>query len=278
MKVSVIIPTYKPQDYLWTCLDSLKSQTFPKEDFELIIILNGCNEPYYSLIKNYIASDLREINTILIQTDTGGVSNARNIGIERARGEYITFIDDDDYVSASYLKSLFDSSAEGHVSISNLLNFNDGENVFFKSSISANYDRIKDKDLCSIEEARSYFSGPVAKLFHRDVIGNRRFNLRFTIGEDTLFNFTVSNKIRKVKPTSPDAIYYRRVRPNSANFRRQSLFSLIKTMSKSIFEYTKLMLLHPFQYNFYFYISRCGGAIFGVYSSYMTRKKANNGN
>ena len=53
MKISVIIPSYKPQEYLWQCLDSLCSQTFPKEDFELILVLNGCKEPYYEQIKAY---------------------------------------------------------------------------------------------------------------------------------------------------------------------------------------------------------------------------------
>ena len=54
MKISVIIPTYKPKEYIWECLDSLKSQTFDKKEFEIILILNGCKEPYYSEIDKYI--------------------------------------------------------------------------------------------------------------------------------------------------------------------------------------------------------------------------------
>ena len=46
MKISVIIPTYKPQAYLWKCLDSMVAQTFPKEEFEVILVLNGCSEPW----------------------------------------------------------------------------------------------------------------------------------------------------------------------------------------------------------------------------------------
>ena len=54
MKVSVIVPTYKPKGYLWECLDSLKTQTFPVEDYEVIIVLNGCDEPWKMWIRNYL--------------------------------------------------------------------------------------------------------------------------------------------------------------------------------------------------------------------------------
>ena len=98
MKITVIIPTYKPGSYLWKCLDSIKNQTFDKVDFELILVLNGCNEPYYTDIKKYIATNFIGYNINFIQTDVGGVSNARNIALDKAKGKYITFIDDDDFV------------------------------------------------------------------------------------------------------------------------------------------------------------------------------------
>ena len=101
MKISVIIPTYKPQAYLWECLDSLCGQTFPKSDFEVILVLNGCCEPYDGLIKEYITGH-PEMQWNYIQTDKGGVSNARNIALSEAKGEYIAFVDDDDYFSESY--------------------------------------------------------------------------------------------------------------------------------------------------------------------------------
>ena len=97
--ISVIIPTYKPQDYFWECLDSLAAQTLEPERFEVTVVLNGCNEPYKSLIQEHISSGMQHLNVRLVQTDTPGVSNARNMGIDMANGTYLTFIDDDDYVS-----------------------------------------------------------------------------------------------------------------------------------------------------------------------------------
>lgn len=54
MKISVIIPSYKPRDYLFECLDSLSCQTFPHDEFEVVLILNGCKEPYISTINSYL--------------------------------------------------------------------------------------------------------------------------------------------------------------------------------------------------------------------------------
>ena len=71
MKISVIIPTYKPQDYLWECLKSLVAQTFPKEDFEVILVLNGCCEPWKSNIQQYIDDRMQGMNVKYIQTDEG---------------------------------------------------------------------------------------------------------------------------------------------------------------------------------------------------------------
>ena len=98
MDISVIIPTYKPQDYIWTCLDSLVNQTLSYDHFEVIIILNGCSEPWKSQIEDYIASNMSAMNVTFIQTDIPGVSNARNLGLDAIKGDYVFFIDDDDYM------------------------------------------------------------------------------------------------------------------------------------------------------------------------------------
>ena len=97
MRISVIVPTYKPQEYLWECLDSLRSQTLAEDEFEVLIVLNGCKSPYYENIQRYIEQS-NACHFQLIQTDVPGVSNARNVAIEQANGEYLMFIDSDDIV------------------------------------------------------------------------------------------------------------------------------------------------------------------------------------
>ena len=87
MDISVIIPTHKPQRYIEVCLRSLDAQTLDKNRYEVLIILNGEKEPYYSTIQHLL--DSYELNGRLLYTDVAGVSNARNIGLDNAEGNYI---------------------------------------------------------------------------------------------------------------------------------------------------------------------------------------------
>lgn len=104
--VTVIIPTYRPEDYLAQCLDSLDLQTLAKDYFRVIIVLNGDRDPYWSMINNWCES--KALRYELIYTQTKGVSNARNIALDKVSTPFVAFIDDDDYVSPDYLKSLFE--------------------------------------------------------------------------------------------------------------------------------------------------------------------------
>ena len=108
VKISVIIPTYKPDYTLYECLDSLNNQSFDKNQFEILLILNGDRHPYEQEISNYISTSLLKINYFYCSEK--GVSNARNFGIKVANGEYITFIDSDDWVSENYLDGLLKRS------------------------------------------------------------------------------------------------------------------------------------------------------------------------
>ena len=110
IKITVIVPTYKPQAYLWECLDSLYFQSLDSSLYEIIVVLNGERADYEDKIKEYI----HEHPSVMIQylyAEMPGVSNARNIALDIARGKYIAFIDDDDYVSKSYLRELLEVSS-----------------------------------------------------------------------------------------------------------------------------------------------------------------------
>lgn len=263
MKISVIIPTYKPQAYLWECLDSLRNQTFAKSDFEVLLILNGCKDPYEKLIRAYLDrhSDL-QVN--FIHTDQVGVSNARNIALDMAKGEYIAFIDDDDYVSARYLEELYAKASFDTISLSYAFAFKDGaQKKQLDYSISDAYDscikkRGKQKLLSS---ARKFFSGPCMKLIPRSFIQDRRFDVRFRNGEDSLFMFLISDKIENIVFTSKEAVYFRRYRDNSAVVAKRSLSSVIKNSLLLITCYTKIYMSSPLKYSFLFYFTRVLGTI-----------------
>lgn len=256
MIISIIIPSYKPKDYIWDCLDSIKKQTFPKEEFEIILVLNGCKEPYYSQIKEYINHNFVGYNVNFIQTDTGGVSNARNMALDVAKGEFITFIDDDDYISPKYLEELYKSASPDTISLCYAYAFNDGHpEIQLPFSLTKVYDEYNSKPRYKLySKVRKYFSGPCMKLIPMSIIQGRRFDSRFENGEDSIFMFLISDKIDRLSFASNDATYYRRYRDGSAVMRIRSTKDRINNNIRCIKVYTKIFFSG--KYDFLFYMSR----------------------
>ncbi len=230
MKISVIIPSYKPQDYLWQCLNSLASQTLSKEEFEIILVLNGCNEPFNSDIKKYI-NNHQDLQFNFIQTNQGGVSNARNLALNEAIGEYITFIDDDDYVSPSYLEELYAKSALDTIALCYPYAFKDGNpEKQLPYRITNAYNSLSRFGKQPYLKSRKFFSGPCMKLIPRHMVENRRFDINFKNGEDALYMFLISDHFKYVDYTSTKAIYYRRIRVGSASCKKSIAYKFCNSI------------------------------------------------
>lgn len=266
MKISVIVPTYKPQAYLWECLDSIYNQSFRKSDYELVLVLNGCKEPFNAQIKEWLSKH-SDLQVQYFQTDEGGVSNARNIALDNVRGEYVTFIDDDDLTSPMYLEELYEKATPDTVSLCYPYAFNDGkiEKQLSSYGVTDAYNYcIEHKCNKLTSMVRKYFSGPWMKLIPISFIQDRRFDVRFKNGEDSLFMFLISNKINKITFTTKKAIYYRRVRTNSAATAKRSFKEVFNNSYRLILEYTKIYFSQSTTYNLYFYITRVLGSIKAV--------------
>lgn len=259
--ISVIIPTYKPQDYLWECLDSLINQTFPKSQFEVIIVLNGCGEPYKGRIETYISENMDGMNVKFIHTLQGGVSNARNTALDAAIGEYVTFIDDDDYVSPNFLEELYKKSSHDTIALCYPYVFMEGNDMQMEHPLTRFYEKISVRGRQKYNNARKYFSGSWMKLIPMSVIRDRRFDTQFRNGEDCLYMFFISDKFKYVDFTSPKAIYYRRYRVNSAVTASRSKYELLANGMKMMLGYTKIYLPHIANYSFMFYFTRMLGAV-----------------
>lgn len=265
--VSVIVPTYTPGEYLWECLDSLNVQTFNKSDFEVILVLNGCDEPYKSQILGYIDTH-KDLNIKFLHTLQGGVSNARNIALDIAQGEYVAFIDDDDFVSPDYLKELSEVSNNNTMALCYPYAFNDG-NVAMQVPyrMTSVYDACCNRKTNRISsKVRKYFSGPWMKLIPMSFIQERRFDVRFKNGEDSLFMFLISDKFKHIAFTSKKAVYYRRNREGSAVNVKRKFNEICKSNILQIYTYFKYYLKSPFGYNFLFFSSRVGGALHAIVS------------
>ena len=97
-KVSIIVPIYNSETHLSRCIDSILAQTY--SDFELILVNDGSIDNSGKICDEYAQKDSR---IIVIHKENGGTSSARNIGLEKSHGEYITFVDSDDTIYPNYL-------------------------------------------------------------------------------------------------------------------------------------------------------------------------------
>ena len=109
MTFSFIVPVYNTEKYLPKCLDSLLAQTYP--DFEIIVVNDGTPDNSQAIIDEYVAKHPNKIRSFI--KENGGLSDARNFGIARASGDYLLFIDSDDYISPTLLEQLSVAAGQG---------------------------------------------------------------------------------------------------------------------------------------------------------------------
>ena len=249
--ISVVIPTYKPSLYFKETLKSLALQTL--QDFELIIVLNGCDEPYVSTINKW----LKEfgINGIIIHTNISGVSNARNIGIEYSKSEYICFIDDDDKVSERYFEELWNARLPNGIVFSNIVTF-DEESEQIENPYSKTYYSLSNSLKSSLVSCRHLLNGPWGKLYPKELIGEFRFNTKLSRGEDALFNFSISSQIFILKAAKKDAIYYYRLNLNGATCNKLPLNKYLPIHLEQMKSLFKTYMKAPLKYNFPFFVTR----------------------
>lgn len=112
-KISIIVPIYNVEKYLPKCIESILNQSF--EDFELILINDGSKDNCSKICKEYAKKDSR---IIIINKENTGVSDSRNKGIEIAKGEYIGFVDSDDYINPYMYEELINSCINNNSDIS----------------------------------------------------------------------------------------------------------------------------------------------------------------
>lgn len=179
-KYSVVIPVYNAETTLHRCVDSLLNQKY--DSAEIILINDGSRDRSGDICREYAA----QFDCIrFINQPNGGVSAARNAGLEAATGEYITFVDSDDYVLEDYFQTLDQADADFAVFSSRTIRSTGvQENQFSQNLLAAEtnaeiiYHVVADR-----------IAGPVTKKFRRSIVETNalRFKTDMKIGEDFLF-------------------------------------------------------------------------------------------
>ena len=183
--ISIIVPIYNAEQYLRRCIDSILAQSYT--DFELLLIDDGSKDISGTICDAYAAKDSR---VRVFHKENGGVSSARNLGLDNAQGEYVTFCDADDYVTtdwlAAYSKAIaenIDLAIQGYYSV-------EGENTIEKSlqPYQGTGIEVKRQLITSLFSQEVYYYLWV-KLFRMSLIEayHIRFDEQSILGEDTQF-------------------------------------------------------------------------------------------
>lgn len=192
--ISIIIPVYGVERYIAKCIESIKRQTFT--DFEAILINDGTKDGSIQAAREMIGEDDR---FIILCKENGGQGSARNMGLDYAKGDYIAFIDSDDYVDSEYLQKMYKqiTLSGSEVCTCNVL-YVDENGISIKEHINYPEKYIDNNDYLL---AMSYISGFMCdKLFSSSVFSGMRFDERVRTYEDAHFVFKLiyNKKITKV--------------------------------------------------------------------------------
>ena len=194
MDISIIVPVYNVEKYLNRCLDSIINQSFI--NFELILINDGSTDKSGKICDKYAQIDKR---VRVIHKKNEGVSLTRNLGINIAKGDYITFIDSDDWIEQDFFKKAIEYIKENNVSI--LITgfvFENNKKIF--NTFNAKKDEILLNDEIKKEFLKqNKFSWTVYdKFFKKEIIKKYKFDSRFKIGEDMLFCWQILKNEKKI--------------------------------------------------------------------------------
>lgn len=171
-KVSIIVPVYNVEKYLEKCLGSLVSQTL--EDIEILVVNDGSTDGSEKVIEIFQQKFPSKIQNF--QKPNGGLSDARNFGLDRASGEFIGFVDSDDYVDSEMFEEMYvlAKKHQAEMVICNLQKVDENGNVTQKLTQIPNMpEKIDLKGNLSLFSDISYFA--CNKIFHRNLFENARF-------------------------------------------------------------------------------------------------------
>lgn len=234
IRISIIVPVYNVEKYLQKCLDSISAQTFT--DWECLLIDDGSPDNSGAICDEYAVKDSR---FKVFHKPNGGVSSARNLGLDMANGEWVTFIDSDDLISPTFLEGLYAPIAKGErldLVHGGCTNWKDGK----PAGINQLYeDYIGDEPDIVFEKFRGL---TVSKLFRLETVNHwsdglpLRFDEKMKIAEDMAFTLDYLLTVKRYAFVSEVGYYYRIDNMDSA------------TKSKSVVPYDNE--LHSFKHLF----------------------------
>ena len=242
-EISVIVPAYNAEKYLPRCLRSIQEQTI-FDQMEVILVNDGSTDASGRICDEFAA---RHANVRVLHKENGGVSSARNAGLDAATGAFIGFVDSDDFIRRDAMEIARDFLREG------------AEGVFFRTAYVYDDEEVRAPappaalQLEGADVYRALFlhrygvGTGVPKVYRADVIGKERFPEGVCIGEDSLFLFRVLLKLRRAVVPAP-VLYFARKPPKGTKpdkiYPEKQRFAVYEEMERlSVQAYPELLPL-----------------------------------
>lgn len=209
IRISVIVPVYNAECYIVDCVESILAQSY--KEFELLLIDDGSQDKSGMICDAYADKDQR---VKVIHKENGGVSSARNLGLSIATGEYVTFVDSDDWIDQEFLTKGFlacqadnlDMYLAGFARV--YPNGRIHESCICES-VEGYSDKLTEKSYTELL-MNNYSAHTAGKLIRREVIQNSTFESQYSWGEDINYVYSLLNQHLKIKAVK-DRVYYYRV-------------------------------------------------------------------
>lgn len=233
-KVSVIIPVYNVENYIDKCLNSISNQTL--DDIEIIIVNDGSTDGSKKIIEQYLKNCS---NFKYFEKENGGLSSARNFGLEKAQGEYIAFLDSDDYIEPTMYKEMYDMAKKENADMVECDFIWEWENSHKTAKVDKRKNYKSKLDMMKKPRVVAW-----NKLIKRSIIENNK--IRFPEGliyEDLEFFFKILPYIDKILYISKSFVHYvQREKSilNNKSARVEDIFQILN----NIFAYYKEIRLY----------------------------------
>ena len=213
--ISIVIPIYNAEKYLEEYLNSIKNQTY--KNFEVIMVNDGSNDNSETICRSFLKSDSR---FRYFKKENGGVSSARNLGLDNVKGDFITFIDADDWIAEKHLELLITTVKKNHsdIVISSYKQFNNIDAFYLRAytiqeKYLLNFEKMNRDDFLAIfpklMRANVCFNNAVAKLFRKELVNDLRFDTSIKYGEDLDFYFRLYLNVDSISYVDEPTYVYR---------------------------------------------------------------------
>ena len=199
-KVSIIVPIYNMDQYLNRCLESIINQTY--ENIEIILINDGSKDNSLEICKNYAKKDNR---IMIIDQKNSGVSSARNSGLDKATGEYLAFVDPDDWIDLNAIEKMVNFAETEKCDIA-FFDYKINDEIKKSEKVKDKYNKENLSDFVKL-----LISGEVPGylwrlLIKKEIINNYRFKLDLPMAEDLIFILEILKNVKSLSK-SKEAVY-----------------------------------------------------------------------